>query len=166
MIDKATPQDIRKNLPELIPRLSLIEYWAIAIIGVAGVFVCGCHDRADDFKPRTELAEIALVRALEAWKSGKTAGEIAGTKPLIHVTDSNRNPMQALEKFKILGETPGRSGRTYAVELSLKHPDEDLKTEYVIVGVDPLWVFRREDFELLMHWDHRMPKSPADTGKL
>ena len=165
MISKVTSRCIRKGLPVPIVRFSQLEYWAIAIIGVACVFVCGCHDRTDDFKPRTELAEIALVRALEAWKSGKPAGEIAGTKPLIHVTDTNRNPKQALDKFKILGETPGRSGRTFAVELWLKHPDEHLKTEYIVVGVDPLWVFRREDFELLMHWDHRMPKLPAKTDQ-
>ena len=83
---------------------------------------------------------------------------------MIHITDNNRNPKQSLEEFKILGETPGRSGRTYAVELSLKHPDEHIKTEYIVVGIDPLWVFRREDFELLMHWDHRMPKLSKETN--
>ena len=163
MINQATPVWLCNKLPVPIQRLGAIEFWAIAIIGVASVLVCGCHDRTDDFKPRTELAEIALVRALEYWKSGKPAGEIPGSKPLIHVTDSNRNPKQALDEFKILGVTHGRSGRTYAVELSLKHPDENLKTEYIVVGIDPLWVFRREDFELLMHWDHRMPKLPAET---
>ena len=118
------------------------------------------------FKPGTELAKTALIRALKDWQAGKPAGEIAGSKPLIHVTDTNRKPKQALDRFIILGETPGRSGRTYAVELSLKHPDEHLKTEYIVVGIDPLWVFRREDFELLMHWDHRMPKLPAETDQL
>ena len=111
-----------------------------------------------------ELGKNALSRALEEWRAGKPAGEIASTKPVIHITDNNRNPKQSLEEFKILGETPGRSGRTYAVELSLKHPDEHIKTEYIVVGIDPLWVFRREDFELLMHWDHRMPKLSKETN--
>ena len=166
MIDQVTSVWLCNKLPVPIQRLGAIEFWAIAIIGVASVLVCGCHDRTDDFMPRTELAEMALVRALEDWKSGKPAGEIPGSKPLIHVTDSNRNPNQTLDEFKILGETHGRSGRTYAVELSLKHPDEHLKTEYIVIGIDPLWVFRREDFELLMHWDHRMPKLSAETEQL
>ena len=144
-------------------RFCQYESWAVVIIGAASMFVCGCRDRTDDFKPKSELAESSLASALEAWKSGKPAGEIAGTRPLIHVTDANRNPKQTLDKFKILGETPGQSGRTFAVELWLLHPDEHLKTEYIVVGIDPLWVFRREDFELLMHWDHRMPKLNAES---
>ncbi len=135
-----------------------------AICCIVSVSVVGCHDRAADFKPSNELGKNALSRALEEWRAGKPAGEIAGTKPVIHITDNNRNPKQSLEEFKILGETPGQSGRTYAVELSLKHPDEQIKTEYIVVGIDPLWVFRREDFELLMHWDHRMPKPSKETN--
>jgi hypothetical protein len=139
--------------------------WVNVMILVACVLICGCHDRTGDFKPSNAMAENALVRALEDWKAGKPAGEVAGSKPLIYVTDVNRNPKQSLDHFKILGEKPSRSGRTYAVELSLKHPDQQLKTEYIVVGIDPLWVYRREDFELLMHWDHHMPELPPETKK-
>ncbi len=131
----------------------------------ASVLVCGCHDRTGDFKPSAAVAQNALVRALEDWKAGNPAGEIAGSKPLIYVTDVNRNPKQSLDQFKILGEKSGKSGRTYAVELSLKHPDQQLKTEYLVVGIDPLWVYRREDFELLMHWDHHMPDLPRESSQ-
>lgn len=165
MINQITSVHSCNNLPIPIQRLGAIEFWAIVILGIACVLVCGCHDRTNDFKPGTELAKTALIRALEDWQAGKPAGEIAGSKPLIHVSDTSRKPKQALDRFKILGETPGRSGRTFAVELSLKHPDEHFKTEYIVVGIDPLWVFRREDFELLMHWDHRMPKLPAETDQ-
>lgn len=148
------------KLRSMMTRLIIEDaYRSLAVFGITvSLIVCGCHDRTADFKPKPDVAESALHRALEAWGAGKTVGEIAGSKPLIHVTDTSRNPKQSLESFKILGETPSRSGRTYAVELSLKHPDEQIKTEYIVVGIDPLWVFRREDFELLMHWDHRMTK--------
>ena len=147
-----------------ILKLRAIEYLTLVVYVLASVLACGCHDRTADFKPGKEVAETALNLALEDWTAGKPVGEIAGSKPLIFITDTNRNPKQTLEGFKILGETPGRSGRTYAVELSLKRPDEKLKTEYIVVGIDPLWVFRREDFELLMHWDHRMPKLPPEPN--
>ncbi len=101
---------------------------------------------------------------MEAWQAGQSAGEIAGSKPAIHVTDNHRNRARELKEFKILGETPGRAGRTYAVELILGYPDEKTKTEYIVVGIDPLWVFRREDYELLMHWDHRMPPVTKETA--
>jgi hypothetical protein len=165
MFTQVAPSRLRNHLTLTISRTTLAEDRVVALVILASMFVCGCRDRTGDFKPRKELAESALVRALEDWKSGKPAGEIAGTKPLIHVTDTNRNPKQALNQFKILGEKPGRSGRTFAVELSLKHPDQQLKTEYIVVGIDPLWVYRREDFELLMHWDHRMPELLPETDQ-
>ncbi len=165
MIDKEDASCACKILLAPILSRGRIDFLATTMFGVVSVLVCGCHDHADDFKPTIKLAENALVRALEDWKSGNPAGKIAGSEPAIHVTDTNRNPKQALEKFKILGEKPGQSGRTFAVELSLKHPNEQLKTEYVVVGIDPLWVFRREDFELLMHWDHHMPDLKTETAK-
>ena len=165
MIDQVNAACASKSLLAPILRWARFDFWAILLFGFVSVLVSGCHDRADDFKPTTQLAENALVRALEDWKSGNPAGKIAGSEPAIHVTDTNRTPKQALDKFKILGEKPGQSGRTFVVELSLKHPNEQLKTEYIVVGIDPLWVFRREDFELLMHWDHYMPDPTTETAK-
>ena len=134
-------------------------------VGLATLAVLGCRDRTADFTPSPSIAESALRRTLEAWQAGHTGGEIAGSKPLIHVTDAERKPSQSLTNFKILGQTQMRSGRTYAVELALENPKETIKTEYVIVGIDPLWVFRREDYELLMHWDHRMPELPVESDQ-
>ena len=75
-----------------------------------------------------------------------------------------RKPGQRLDQFKILGETPGQSGRTIAVKLELANPTENVKTEYIVVGIDPLWVFRREDFEMFIHWEHDMPAVNAANG--
>jgi hypothetical protein len=123
---------------------------------VCGLASTGCYRSTPNFVPSKDIAQTALTRALETWREGGVAGEIADSKPMIFVTDSNRKEAQRLVDFKILGETPGLSGRTYAVELELASPAERLKAEYIVVGIDPLWVFRREDYELLMHWDHHM----------
>ena len=117
---------------------------------------CGCRGRNPNFVPTKEDARFALSCSLQAWREGKQVGEIAYSKPTIFVSDSNRKVGQKLIDFRILGETPGLSGRTYAVELELDFPSERKKAEYIVVGIDPLWVFRREDYELLMHWDHHM----------
>jgi hypothetical protein len=37
----------------------------------------------------------------------------------------------------------------------------------VVIGIDPLWVFRHEDYDLLLHWEHPMePVSvePSQAG--
>ncbi len=117
----------------------------------------GCGPKNEDFIPPPNVAEQALVKVLDAWKAGLPAGEIPNTKPLVFGTDTSRKPEQKLESYQILGETPGSAGRTFMVHLHLSNPAEELKLQYIVVGIDPLWVFREEDYQLLMHWDHYMP---------
>jgi hypothetical protein len=136
--------------------------WTILLIGI---MFTGCYQATPNFVPTQEIAQLSLSRALETWRDGGAAGEIAGSKPMIFVTDSNRKETQRLIAFRILGETPGLSGRTYAVELEVANPSERLKAEYIVVGIDPLWVFRREDYELLMHWDHHMSEKYESEKK-
>ena len=132
---------------------------------VLASLLCGCHNRSADFTPSPERAEAALAKAMTAWQAGLPAGEIPDSEPAIHVTDNHQQRQRGLEKYRILGETVARSGRTYVVELTLKSPEEKVKTEYIVVGIDPLWVFRLEDYDLLMHWDHRMLNLPQQTEK-
>lgn len=131
------------------------------LIAIA-MFVTGCSGQSASYTPSSTVAETAVHRALEAWRSGLPAGEVPNSKPAIHVTDAGRKPGQTLTDYRILGEARGPSGRTFTVTLQLANPDEEVKTQYVVVGIDPLWVFRQEDFELLMHWDHHMP--PAEPS--
>lgn len=125
---------------------------------------CASKRRLEDYTPSSQAGTDAVRAALEAWKSGQPAGDIQGTSPLIHVTDVGRKPDQVLEGFEILGETHGPAGRTIAVTLHLANPTEDVKTRYIVVGIDPLWVYREEDFDLLMHWDHHMPAAATDAS--
>ena len=141
---------------------SKFGFWMLLLLSVAST---GCYQATPNFVPTKEIAQMALSRALETWREGGAAGEIADSKPVIFVTDSNRKEAQKLIDFRILGETPGLSGRTYAVELELAYPSERLKAEYIVVGIDPLWIFRREDYELLMHWDHHMSEKYKSDNK-
>jgi hypothetical protein len=81
-------------------------------------------------------------------------------------TDAYRDPGERLAGYRILGEVPADAPRCYAVELRL-HPSRIEKTRYVVVGIDPLWVFRMEDYQLLSQWDHRMTdeKTAAAAGE-
>jgi len=142
------------------PRIGLSGLAAVALVLV----LSGCGRKAPDFKPDSKTAEEAVRRGLVAWQEGQPAGEVAGTSPLIYVTDTGSKAGQVLESFQILGETHGSAGRTIAVLLRLANPPEELRTRYIVVGIDPLWVFRQEDYELLMHWDHRMaPPVPNEA---
>jgi len=127
---------------------------------VAALLACGCGPRSDPsrFVPPTNTAETALQQALSAWKAGKPAGPVPDVgPPAVQVVDAGRKTGQTLVDFRILGESQGPTGRTFVVQLNLKNPDREERVKYIVVGVDPLWVFRQEDYELLAHWDHHMP---------
>lgn len=133
--------------------------WLAALLLVGA----GCSDKTTNYTPSVSDAESTLRQSLDAWKAGLPAGEIAGTTPLIFVTDASRKPGQVLANYRILGETRriqgetrGPSGRTFVVVLNLQNPEEELRVQYIVVGIDPLWVFRQEDYELLTRWDHLM----------
>ncbi|MFO0943307.1 MAG: hypothetical protein U0930_21440 [Pirellulales bacterium] len=130
----------------------------LAILAIALVALTGCARKAQDYVPSQSVAEDAIRATLQAWKETDTIGELPNTKPSIYVTDNKRKRDQKLSDFTILGEVSGTAGRTYMVELALINPKEKIKAQYIVVGIDPLWVFRQEDYELLMHWDHHMPE--------
>jgi hypothetical protein len=129
----------------------------IALVGALSLVMVGCRKKQLNYVPTQSDSEGALVAALDAWKSGLAAGEVPNTKPLVHITDQNRKHGQKLESYNVMGEVAGSAGRTFVVNLRLTDPAEEIKTKYIIVGIDPIWVFRQEDYELLMHWDHHMP---------
>ena len=124
----------------------------------AALTVSGCGKKTPDYTPSVKSAEDAVRRSLDAWHAGHAAAEVPGTNPAICITDVGRKSGQMLESYRILGETYGSTGRTIAVTLHLANPTEEVKARYIVVGIDPLLVFRQEDYDLLMHWDHRMPE--------
>lgn len=131
----------------------------------ASLAVLGCGKKPQNFTPSFEVTEEAVRRGLDAWKAGLPPGELPG-KPMVHVTDAGRKAGQKLESYQILGETRGTTGRTIAVNLQLTNPTEEVKARYIVVGIDPLWVCRQEDYDLLMHWDHHMPaEKPTEIDK-
>ena len=51
------------------------------------------------------------------------------------------------------------------MKLKLSNPTAEKRERYVIVGIDPLWIFRQEDYDLLLHWEHQMPPArPEDSA--
>lgn len=127
----------------------------------------GCGGSADKgyerFVPSEEIARTTLDKALRAWQAGVPPGPLPG-KPVVELVDTVRHRGQRLRDFTILGETPGNSPRVFAVQLALDNPREETKTRYVVLGLDPLWVVRHEDFEMLARWEH-CPEEKDAAGK-
>jgi hypothetical protein len=109
------------------------------------------------FVPAEAAARAALDAALADWRSGQPPGRIERVNPPAQVIDTHRAPGQRLVDFEVLGSVPGVAPRCYAVRLVLDEPAEEIRARYIVVGINPLWVFRHEDYDMLAHWDHVMP---------
>jgi len=126
----------------------------------AGWLAAGCGQPASErFVPAEEAARAAVQAALDDWREGKPPGRIERLKPPAQVIDTHRLAGQRLLSYEILGAVPSVAPRCYAVRLVLEQPKAELRARYVVVGVDPLWVFRHEDYDMLAHWDHVMTDS-------
>jgi hypothetical protein len=116
------------------------------------------------FIPAEEKARQALDAALASWQRGEPHGPVPGTAaPVIQFVDSHHKPEQRLRSFAVLGLAPGDGPRVFTVKLSLEGPAQEVQARYVVVGLDPLWVIRHEDFEMLAHWDHPMKGTAGEA---
>lgn len=153
----------------------MMSFRAIAKLGLgmicAAALVPGCGWRRAGFEryiPDAARAQRALERALAAWKSGEPVGPLALADPAvaIEVADGNRRPGQRLVDYQVVGEVSADGPRCFVVRLTLDQPAQEVETRYYVAGIDPLWVFRQEDYALLMYWENcnEVPgDSPADA---
>ena len=132
-------------------RLSVASLVLLAVLG------CSRTQRNDDFVPPDDAAQTALRAYLDAWAAGHTAQEIPGTKPQVRGVDERHLKGRTLKAYKVLGPVPADAPLCYAVQLTLGGPEEVVRERYVVVGMDPLWVWRYDDYLMMAHWAHPMP---------
>ncbi len=132
--------------PRVFAQLGLLLLLAGGLL-----FLVGCSregKRTEDFTPPADKARQALEAALNHWKSGQQPGQVPGTSPTVEVVDSKWKAGQKLKEFEILGEEPGTEPRFFKVRLTPPTgPAQEVR--YAVLGIDPLWVYREEDFKAL-----------------
>jgi len=90
---------------------------------------------------------------LIAWQKDKLPSLVEESSPPIHMIDTQRQSNRKLTSFSVLGPTTGDAQRCFAVRLTLDNPPEEVRARFVVLGLDPLWVLRYEDYEMISHWD-------------
>lgn len=129
----------------------------------------GCGSKGwkyERYIPAPAAAERALESALDAWRDGQGPGEVPGTAPRVQVVDCYRRPGQRLQSFEVIGEVLGERGpRCFAVRLTLANPAEVQKVRYYVLGIDPLWVYRQEEYDMIAHWECFTPPTQASPSR-
>jgi hypothetical protein len=119
----------------------------------------GCRGKTyEDYLPPPEQARSAVEAALSSWKSGHKPGRIeTGTRP-VQAVDSRWSAGRKLQDFRVLGEVQGDGPRCFAAQLTLGG-GQPRTVRYYVIGLDPVWVFWQEDYEMVTHWG--CPKEEA-----
>ena len=79
--------------------------------------------------------------------------------------DQQRRPGQRLVAFALLGESESEGCRRFQVKLSLAEPEESRLVAYYVFGENPIWVYRSEDFDMIMHWECPPPADAPVTAE-
>jgi hypothetical protein len=114
--------------------------------------------------PDSALARRAVETSLGKWHDSPDLPTTSKPSPSVVFVDQQRRPGQRLLAFAVLGESEIEGCRRFLVKLSLAEPDESILVAYYVFGQDPIWVYRREDLDMIMHCEHPMPADPPKPG--
>jgi hypothetical protein len=138
--------------------------WACGAAMLASIAGCerGSGEAATPaFVPSWEEAQQALESALSTWRDAPSPLPASFGIRAVQYVDKRRKPDQRLLSFQVLGQTDIENIRQFTVRLTLEGEDSPQLVKYNIVGRDPVWVFRLEDYEMFAHWEHDMPEPAA-----
>src|SRR5437868_2495972 len=127
---------------------SMVRWTGSLVCGLVFLFAatgCAGRPREKDYLPAEPQARAALEAALSAWKNGEPAGKIEGQPKPIQVIDNQWQKGRKLESYQILKAEPGSGPIWFSVELQMKDAPAKLEVRYVVIGSNPLWVYREED---------------------
>lgn len=124
------------------------------------------YDRGQNV-PEPGVALKAVEDSLRAWRNSPQIERTTATVRSIMFVEQQQPPGQRLRAFDILGETPGyedQGFRRILVRLTLDEPEASVVAAYYVFGQGPIWVYRAEDFEMIMHMDKSMMPPPPPPG--
>ena len=98
------------------------------------------------YVPAADTARKALEAGLNQWKSGEAHGPVKGLSVTINVFDARWQGKKKLESFEILREEKSDGPRTFIVKMKLDEDKEEKEVKYLVVGKDPLHIFREQDY--------------------
>jgi hypothetical protein len=138
--------------------------WLWALLPLSCLFGCESPPEPLSIVPDSTRGRQAIDATISTWKSGHQTGIVEPTSPRVQVVDNHRKPGQKVIGYEILGDSADARVRTFTVRMTLSEPDESPTVRFLVVGIDPILVFRQEDYDMMMHWEHKMEPEPENTG--
>lgn len=119
--------------------------------------------------PDPQVARGALEKALEEWRTSPQIDAAAANGRSLIFVDHQRQPGQKLRRFEILSSSEVDNQWRFVVRLELTDPEETVLAPYYVFDRSPIWVYRGEDFDMMMNMDMApetlpVPADPAETA--
>jgi hypothetical protein len=131
----------------------------------------GCGSSSNAHQPTASTARAALDSALSAWKNGEGADALAAKSPSVQAVDSHWRAGQRLTSYEVVKEEPGEGDQRFTVRLTeddpkskTKSPVSSKEVTYVVIGRDPIWVYRDEDYTRLLNMDDNPQPTRKGSG--
>lgn len=139
----------------------------VVLVGLLAPPLAGCQQESksgyERYIPPAESAKTQVARVMDDWVEGLSPAKTGWTNPEVHVVDQTRRADQKLVRYEILGEVPAENARAFDVRVTYEGKDETEVVRYIAIGVDPMWIFRREDYDAI--WQHDMEPPPDRVGE-
>ena len=148
--------------------------WLVAAWAAIVLPSCGVKPRqpAQSLLPDPRVARDAVGRSLAEWRDSPQVDTTAATGRSVIFVDQQRQPGQKLREFAVVGEYVVDNRRRFVVKLALAEPDESVLAAYYVFGDRPIWVYRVEDFDMMMNMDSmpddqgvRLPRASRNRGR-
>jgi hypothetical protein len=134
-----------------------MRHRVLFLIALAGLAGCGGGSAP---LPSAVVAHQALQTSLDAWKAGKPPSSLAGEKPGIEAVDFEWKAGKVLSNYTLGEEVTGQGVQTLSASLTIKGEPGPEEVKYMILGLDPVRIFRDEDYNRAMNMDN----APASAG--
>jgi hypothetical protein len=150
------------------PGRGRLSTWACGVILLTTLAGCerGNGEAATPaFVPSWDEARQSLEASLSAWRDAPATMPPSLDIRGVQFVDRKRKPNQRLLSFLILGQTDIENGRQFTVRLNLEGEESPELVKYNLLGRNPVWVFRLDDYEMFAHWEHDMDPPAAVTAE-
>jgi hypothetical protein len=135
---------------------------------VASTLGCERHSgetATPGFMPSWDEARQSLESVLSTWRDAPSPLPASFDTRAVKFVHKRRKANQRLLTFQILSQTDIENARQFTVRLNLEGEESPQLVKYNIVGREPVWIFRLEDYEMLSHWEHDMDQPAAGTSE-
>ena len=124
----------------------------------------GCHSPSgpSSMIPDERVARDAISVMMKTWEERHPVGILEQTSPRIQVVDTRRSKEPDLVRYQILSSAVDNRVYCFLIRLTFEGGEDPRNVRFYVVGIDPLLIFREEDYTMLMHWEHPMDPHASD----